>query len=183
MIITTLWMTPTIVSQYAEPGAESVDIRWDDSDNFSSMDYVDGRYVKTMGDLVHLNRYPKGDIITKSYYLKIQGYNFSNLDSMMNSITGIEIRITAKRAGRIMDETVALCINDELKGENNAGLLVDPVTYYGSDSFLWKTKGITVQEVMDPTFGSIVRFQGHLQWPHRDAMMLDCVEMRIHGTN
>jgi len=182
MDITTLWMTPTIVSQYAEPEAELIDVRWDDTDNFSSMDYVDGRYVKTVGDLVHLCRYPKGDIITKSYYLKIQGYNFSDLSSKINTITGVEARITAKRAGRIMDETVVLCVDNVAKGENHAGLLVDPVTYYGSATDLWKTKGITVEEAMNPNFGVIVRFQGHLQWPHRDGMLLDCVEMRIHGT-
>jgi hypothetical protein len=183
MDITTLWMTPSIVSQYAEPEAELVDVRWDDTDNFSSMNYVDGRYVKTVGDLVHISRSPKTDIITKSYYLKIQGYNFSNLSSIMSTITGVEARITAKRAGRIMDETVALCIEDTIKGENQAGLLLDPVTYYGSSDFLWKTKGITVDQVMDPTFGIIVSFQGHKEWPCRDFILLDCVEVRISGTN
>ena len=183
MDITTLWMKPTMVSQYAEPGAELIDVQWDDTDNFKSLNYVDGRFVKTVRDLLHISRSPKTDIIMKSYYLKIQGYNFSNLNSLINVITGVEVKITSNRSGRIMDETVGLCIDGDKKGENRAGLLVNPVTYYGSANDLWLTKGITLGQVMSPTFGVIVRFQAHLHWPCRDSMMLDCVEMRIHGTN
>ena len=170
------WTLPTQVFQYAELEAEDVHVRWTEIDNFYSLKHLDGKSVKTERDLLHIARDPKKDILEKTYFLRLTGFNFSNIP---NTIAGIEIKITMNRFGRITDDTVQLCLNNQLIGENRADLLLDPIKLYGNENDLWETH-VTKSDVENSTFGVILRFQSHPRWPHKNTPMIDSVQIRIH---
>jgi hypothetical protein len=83
------------------------------------------------------------------------------------------------RFGRITDDTVQLCLNNNEIGENRANLLLDPIKTYGSQNDLWETT-LTNSDVLNPTFGIILRFQSHPRWPHKSTPMIDSVQIRIN---
>lgn len=173
--MTTKWTPPTICSQYAEEGAEDFHISWDSS-SFSSIRSNNSNSLGTMGTLEHSARSPKTDVTNKTYFLKITGFNFTQLPT---TLSGIELRLTMNRGGRVTDETVSLCINDTLVGTNNADLDLNPLKVYGGEANLWDTN-LTIVDVTDPSFGVILRFKSHPQWPHRTGAFIDAVELRIH---
>jgi hypothetical protein len=173
----TNWITPTIFSQYAEPEAEQIHISWDDTNDFSPLLNIDSGSVGTTGTLYHIARSPKTDLTTKTYYLKLQGFNFTNLPE---TVSGIECKISADRRGRITDETIQLCLNDELIGENRATLNLDPIKIYGGNTDLWSTENLSMSNIQDPQFGVVIRFQSHPSFPHRDGAHINAVELRIH---
>lgn len=170
--MTTAWTNPTIIEQYSEPGAESVHISWKDEE-LIAVTSPDLESLGLNGTLTHIARSPKYDITNKTWFIRATGYNFINLPA---TISGIELRLTARRAGRITDETIQLCSNSVLIGENRANLSVDPTKVYGGSSDLWSASGITV----DATLGVVVRFQSHPHYPHKDSAYLQALELRIH---
>jgi hypothetical protein len=160
--MTTEWTSPTTFSQYAEEGAESVHVQWDD------------KLTSTNGCLEHIARSPKHDLRTKTYYLKATGFNFQNLP---DTISGVELRLSVKRRGRVTDETISLVINDQVS-ENRATLDLSPTKMYGSETDTWALS--MSLEDLNSEFGVLLRFQSHPQWPHKDAAFIDAVELRIH---
>jgi hypothetical protein len=56
---------------------------------------------------------------------------------------------------------------------------LSPVKVYGGEGDLWATQ-LTVNDIQDPTFGVLLRFQSHPHWPHKDSAMLDAVELQIY---
>lgn len=174
--MTTNWALPTIVEQYSESGAEDFHILWDSTDNFSPLLNLDGRSIKTSKDLLHIARDPRHDILQKTYYLKITGFNFYNVPS---TITGIEVKLTMKRFSRITDDTIQLTFDNLLIGENKANLNLDPIKIYGSQDDIWETN-LTASDVTNSSFGVILRFQSHPNWPHKNSALIDSVELRIH---
>lgn len=175
--MTTAWTNPTLITQYAEPGGEDMHLLWDDSNNFNELRNLDGHTVGTLKPLIHIARSPKLDVVNKTYYIRLTGYNFVNLPSV---VSGIELRLTANRGGRITDDTVQLCLNDDFFGDNNATLSLDPMKIYGGDTKLWGLKTIQVSDVQNPSFGITLRFRSHPSWPHKTPIDIDAVEMRIH---
>lgn len=175
--MTTAWTFPQTVSQYAETDAESVHISWQNIDNFSALKNLDLKSVGTVGNLEHIARSPKHDIKNKTWYLKAVGFNFVGLPA---AITGIEVRVSARRYGRVVDDTVQLCMNDQAIGENKAELTTLPTVVYGGTADIWELGSITPIEILDPTFGLLLRFQSHPNWPHRSPIYLDAIEIRIH---
>lgn len=170
----TLWTFPSKFFQYAEPGAEDIDAPWNESD------FLDSRLLdkKTLGitkQLYHISRSPKTDLTNHTYFLKITGFRFSNVPT---TITGIELSLIARRAGRIIDDTVQLCINNEAVGSNLATLTTDPEKIYGGDSNLWESN-LTVNDINE-NFGIILRFKAHPKWPHRDAIYIDSLKLRLY---
>lgn len=161
--MTTEWTNPATLLQYAEEGAESVHVPWDDT------------LTSTNGSLEHIARSPKRNIRTKTYYLKATGFNFQNLPE---TISGIELRLSVKRRGRVTDETISLVTNDQTS-ENRATLDLSPTKLYGGEADLWELRNLT-QEDLDSNFGILIRFQAHPQWPHKDPAFIDAVELRIH---
>jgi len=172
--MTTSWTLPTNVTQYAENGAESAHISWNYLDNLKDSD---NRSVHSNGTLSHIARSPKTDLRNKTYYIRATGFNFQNLPDI---ISGIEVKLNARRYGRATDDTIALCLNEETIGENHATLPISPIKIYGSPTNLWGTNSLTLSNVQDSSFGVIFRFQAHPNWPHRDPVLVDSVEMRIH---
>jgi len=161
--MTTPWTNPTTLTQYAEEGAESVHVQWDDS------------LRSTNGCLEHIARSPKHDLRTKTYYLKATGFNFQNLPA---TISGVELRLSVKRRGRVTDETISLVINDQVS-DNRATLDLAPTKLYGNETDMWAMRNLSI-EALDNNFGVLIRFQSHPNWPHKDPAFIDAVELRIH---
>jgi len=174
--MSTPWALPTNISQYAETGAEDSHVSWLEVDNFSAIKTLDLRSVKTSRDLVHIARDPRHDITEKTYYLKITNFNFYNLPQ---TLSGIELKISMNRFGRITDDAIHLCLNNEIIGENQASLILDPIKIYGNSTELWNTN-LTITDIQDPSFGCIIRFQSHPKWPHKCSAFIDAIEIRIH---
>jgi hypothetical protein len=174
--MTSNWALPTTIKQYAESGAEAAHISWLEIDGFSAIKHNDGRSIKTSRDLLHIARDPRQDILEKTYFLEVTGFRFESLPPI---ITGIEMRLTMNRFGRITDETVQLCLQDHRIGENQASLTTDPTKIFGNYDDLWNSD-LTIADVQDPTFGVLLRFQSHPRWPHRCGAMIDSIELRVH---
>ncbi len=174
--MTSNWALPRTISQYAEEGGESAHISWEEIDSFSSLKTLDGKSIKTTKDLVHIARDPKADIRQKTYFLKVTNFNFENVPSNIN---GIELRISMKRHGRITDETVQLTLNNQLVGSNQASLDLAPIKLFGGENLLWDST-LSTEDILNPTFGIILRFQSHPHWPHKSSPLIDAVELRIH---
>lgn len=170
------WALPRTIIQYAETGAEDSHISWLELDNFSNLKFKDGKHTKTVRDLLHIARDPKTDIKEKTYYLKLTNFNFENLP---DTLSGIELKITMNRFGRITDDTVQLVLNNNFIGDNAADLELNPIKIYGNSTTLWNTN-ITISDVLDNSFGVVLRFQSHPKWPHKSTPLIDSVEIRIH---
>lgn len=171
------WYNPQTISQYAEQGGENLHITWDDSTNFASLKVANGTSVGTTTDLVHISRSPKPDITNKTYYLKCTNFKFSNLST---TISGIECKITSRPSGRVTDDTVNLIYNDQLIGENQATLDINPIKLYGGPDSLWGLSSVESATIMDQSFGILLRYKSHPSWPHSDPMDLISVQLRIY---
>lgn len=171
--MTTNWTLPSIIEQYAEPGGEDAHISWV---NFSGLASLDGKSTKTSRDLTHIAVDERHDLTNKTYYLKLTNFNFTRLPE---TLSGIEVRVSMNRGGRITDETVQLCINNNLIGDNQASLEMSPIKIYGSDASKWNTQ-LTMNDIQNSTFGVVIRFQSHPRWPHKSSPLIDAVELRIH---
>ena len=174
--MTTEWTLPNTVTQYAELGGEDAHVSWLEVDNFSSLKGVDSKSVRTTRDLLHIAREPRHDTTEKTYYLKITNFNFTRLPQ---TLSGIELKISMNRVGRITDETVQLCLNNDLKGLNHATRDLNLIKVYGSETDMWETN-LNMQDIQNPSFGIILRFQSHPSWPHKSTPLVDSVELRIH---
>ena len=174
--MTTPWTSPTTIIQYSETGAENVHISWFDQDNFSALLNQNGRFVSTTAPLLHIARQPRNDITMKTWYLQCTGYNFSNLP---DTISGVAMRLTMNRGGRITDETVQLSYQNNAIGLNKANLGLDPQQTYGGMTDIWEIADIDASMIQDPSFGVVLRFQSHPMWPHRTAPGIDAVELQI----
>lgn len=172
----TSWTNPTQITQYCEPGAENIHIPWDDSNGFSNLKSNDSSSVTTNGTLYHIARSPKTDRTTKTFFIKATGYNFTNLPDV---ISGVELRFTGNRRGRITDDTIQLCYNGELIGENQANAEIDTTKLYGGNTNLWGVE-LTKDMVNDSSFGVVIRLKSHPKWPHRDGAFINSLELLIH---
>lgn len=175
--MTSNWALPRNISQYAEEGAENLHIPWLDVGNFYSLKHLDGRSIRTSQDLVHIARDPRSDITQKTYFLKITNFNFLNLPA---TVSGIELRLTSNRSGRITDDTIQLILNDQPIGDNQADLNLDTKKIYGGQTEMWNTTNLTLANIQDSSFGILLRFKSHPRWPHKCSPFIDTVELRIH---
>jgi hypothetical protein len=172
--MTTAWTLPSQIEQYAETDAESVDISWDHIDNIKSLD---NRSAQSTGNLIHTARSPKLDIKNKTYFIRATGFNFQNLP---DTVSGIEVRLNARRYGRATDDTIELCLDGLPLGENQATRDILPQKIYGSETSIWNAESISISDVQNNTFGVVIRFRAHPDWPHKDPVLIDSVEIRIH---
>ena len=178
--MTTPWTSPTTFIQYAEPGAEAEHISWFDQNGFSDLRNPNGRFISTSQPLMHIARQPRNDITMKTWYLQCTGYNFSNLPEV---ISGITVKLSMNRGGRIADETIQLTYQGNSLGDNLASSAfsmatqtssLEPVTFYNGS-----IDGINLPILQDPSFGVTLRFQSHPYWPHKTSPGIDCVELQI----
>jgi hypothetical protein len=174
--MTSNWALPTNIIQYSEEGAGDAHVSWQEVNGFSSLKSDDGKSIKTSSDLVHIAREPRHDITQKTYFLRITGFDFVNLPAVLS---GIEMKLTMNRFGRITDDTVQLCINNTLVGENMATLDLNPIKIYGSRADMWDSN-LTISDVLNSSFGITLRFKSHPRWPHKSSAMIDSVQVRVY---
>jgi hypothetical protein len=174
--MTTNWTLPRTITQYAETGGEDAHVSWLEVNDFHGLKNLDGKSVRTTRDLIHIAREPRHDIKEKTYYLKLTNFNFVNLPA---TLSGIELKLSMNRVGRITDETIQLCRNDDLVGDNHASLNLDLIKIYGSETDNWNTN-LTMSDIQNSSFGVVIRFQSHPNWPHKSSPLIDAVELRIH---
>ncbi len=170
--MSTNWTFPTSITQYTEDESH---IAWKE-ENFHNIKSPSGRLVTTNGTLLHIARSPRNDITMKTFFLKATGFNFQNLPQ---TISGIECRLTTNRGGRIVDDTIQLCYQDSLIGDNRANSKLDPIQVYGNNADLWNANA-TLDMVQNSSFGVVLRFRSHPSWPHRTAAAIDTVELQIY---
>lgn len=170
------WALPRTITQYSETGAEDSHVSWLEVDSFSSLKFKDGKHTRTNRDLLHIARDPKTDIKEKTWFLKLTNYNFENIPTI---ISGIELKLTMNRFGRITDDTIKLTSNGNEIGNNLADLDLQPIKIYGNSTELWNIN-LSVTNIINSTFGVILRFQSHPRWPHKSSPLIDTVEIRLH---
>jgi hypothetical protein len=170
--MSSFWTIPNNFFQYSD---SETDIPWNE-EKFQEMRNFDKKSLNLNGEIYHIAMSPKNDIKNQTYFLKVTDFKFSNLPTQL---TGIELKLTTKKFGRIVDDTIQLCIADKIIGENKATLEVNPVTIYGSFNDLWNTN-LSIDDIKNKDFGVVLKFKAHPFWPHKNGMFIDAVEMRIH---
>lgn len=173
-MMTTNWTLPSLVTQYAEDESH---IPWNEVDDFSAIKTMNGKGTSTASPLLHIARQPRNDIKMKTHFLKATGFNFINLP---DTISGITCKVTMNRHGRIADETVQLTYNGELIGENYATTNLNPISVYGGEADKWKITDINTTMIQDSSFGIVLRFRSHPQWPHSTTPTLYSIELQVH---
>jgi hypothetical protein len=173
--MTTNWALPSNIEQYSESGAENIHISWLDLNNFENIKINNGKSIKLIDNLKHIARDPRHDITDKTYYLKCTNFNFTNVPSIIN---GIEVKLTMNRSGRVTDDTVQLCLNGNLIGDNQASLDLSPIKIYGGNNDLWNTT-LSSTDIQNVTFGIILRFKSHPNWPHSSNALIDAIEIKV----
>ena len=83
------------------------------------------------------------------------------------------------RVGRITDETIQLCLNNDFIGLNQASADLGLIKTYGGEADMWGTN-LTMQDIQNLSFGIVLRSQSHPKWPHKSTPLIDSVELRIH---
>ena len=179
--MTTSWTRPSTIRQYAE--AET-NIAWHDA-HFYELQSAGVGSLETVAPLLHIARSPKTDLIFKTNYLELTGFNFTGIPT---TISGISAVISMDRGGRIIDETIQLTYQGELIGTNRPAGIMDPitgasllapVTNYGGVNDTWEIKNLTLDMVTDPSFGITLRYQSHPHWPHRTTPALRSIQLQI----
>lgn len=174
--MSTNWALPATVQQYAESGADDIHISWLNYDDFNNIKTKNGKSVRLTKDLQHIARDPKHDLKNKTYFLKCTNFNFVNLPSVIN---GIELKITANRFGRVTDDTIQLCLDENLIGANKASLDLSLIKTYGGTDDIWNTN-LQIADLQNSTFGVILRFRSHPDWPHSSNVLIDAIEIKVH---
>jgi len=175
--------TPTVVTQYADNS--EVDIAWDN--NLPLLTTRGKTSISTVKPLLHIARSPKYDLIYNTWYVQLTGFNF---DSIPDTISDISLTVEMNRGGRIADDTIQLCYQGELIGENQAQpafittvsqneSLLHPTTTYSGDLTKWKVTNLTSDMIQDPSFGITLRYKSHPAWPHKTFPVLYAVSLQI----
>ena len=141
-----------------------------------------GRRWQTEGLLFHRSNPACGDLVNKTQALLFK-FNITNAPDI---ISGLELRIVAQRNGRATDEQIQLSYQDQAIGANNFNYITDEEgrislhndTTYGGPTDTWGTT-LTPQIVQDPSFGVLLKFQGHPYYPHNSNMYLDRVLLTV----
>jgi len=172
---------PNTVIQYAEE--ENLQVQWQ-PDYLNVLTVSGPSSLTTVKPLMHIARSPKYDITDTTWFLRATGFNFTNIP---NQISNISLSIKMNRGGRISDDTIQLCYQDQLIGENQSFPAVNtqgysslsPVSVYSGDLNKWKVPDLTSSMVMDSSFGIVLRYRSHPNWPHKIAPILYAVELQI----
>lgn len=178
--MSTQWFFPTTITQEAEFDRH---IPWNiDQESFLFTDF-NTNFLTTTKPLIHISNPTAGDIRTKTWYLYLTNFNFSNLP---DTISGIEVQLNVKR-GRVVEDTVQLMSNGTLIGDNQVYYSQDaehhikiiPNPVYGGSEDTWGVDSL-VPGMLDSSFGLCLRFQSHPYYPHNEAPLLQNVSMRIY---
>ena len=163
----TEWFSPTTISQYAE---SDIHVPWQGIDT----DPLDVNAVRTTKDLLHISNMLANDLRMKTNYLVVTGFNWWNLP---DTISGIEVKIHIDRVGRITDDTIQL-YNGAGFSDNKANKDLSHLKTYGGEADLWGLTSIEPNDLND-TFGLLLRYQSHPNWPHRSTPNMRYIQIRV----
>jgi len=171
---------PSLIAQSSS--APEQEIGWTSTPT-SSLNYLLNSRWKTVDVLSHLSNPATGDIRNKTWALTCTGFNIP----LLNEINGIQLTVVGQRNGRIVDEIIQLTYQGQAIGNNNfyyitdseGHLLLTNETTYGGTTDMWGTT-LTPEQLTDPTFGVILKFQSHPYYPHRCGMFLDSVSLTVY---
>lgn len=141
-----------------------------------------GRF-QTADLLFHRSNPACGDLTNSTQSLLFK----FNITDVPETISGLELRVIAQRNGRATDSQIQLSYQDQPIGNNNFQYMTDeegrlPLhndTTYGSSTDNWGAT-LTPEILQDPTFGVILKFQGHPYYPHSSGMFLDSVSLTVY---
>lgn len=141
-----------------------------------------GRW-QTDGELFHRSNPASGDLVNRTQALIVK----FNITDVPDVISGVELRILTQRNGRATDEQIQLSYQDQPIGNNNFQYMTNedghlPLyndTTYGGPTDLWGAE-LTPEILQDPSFGVILKFQGHPYYPHSSGLFIDAVSLTIY---
>jgi hypothetical protein len=183
----TQYYVPRTVVQYAE--YPDVNVSW--TNNFNDATVIDQpeynlanpntgagdrNVLTTVKPLQHIPNSGRGAVLDKTFYLKCSNFEF---DVAPNNITGVAVELHTQRNGRVVDDTVAFMLNNEVISENRTNLASiregrvrnNNVQTYGGDGDTWGMT-LTPELFADPTFSLLIRFSSNPLYPHRDGMQI-----------
>ena len=188
------YFVPTVITQYAEYPDQNIswtnNIR--DKTVIDQLDYNlanpdtgagDKNIITTIKPLQHIPNSSRGAILDKTYYLKC----LFDMTSLPEEITGFTVEIHAQRNGRVVDDTVAFILNDQVISENKTNLSTreyghirnNNIQIYGGEFDKWGME-ITQDMALDPSFGLLLRFGSNPMYPHRDGMQIYKILLTVH---
>lgn len=173
--------TPNNVEQVSDNPDDEIAWRSTPSTNIGYL--LNSRWA-TVRQLTHLSNPACGDIGSQTYSLICTSFNMTELP---DEITGISLKITGQRNGRVVDQQVQLTYQGQPVGDNKVDyetdseghiLLLNDTTYGGPEDF-WGAE-ITREMLQDSSFGVILKFQNHPFYPHSCGMFLDSVSITVY---
>ena len=171
--MTTNWAFAGTIIQEAEVEQHA---RWRGEDTgFSGIKSDLYGAINTETDLCHIANPTVNDRRTKTYYLYLTNFALTNIP---DTISGVELLVAMNRKGRITDETIQLRYDNEFIGRNMADYKLDQTKVFGSETDTWSAE-LTPEIISSPLFGVGIRFQSHLNWPHKDSPMINYVKLRV----
>jgi hypothetical protein len=118
----TQYYVPKTVVQYAE--YPDVNVSWTnnikddaviDQPDYNLVDPNTGagdrNVLTTVKPLQHIPNSGRGAVLDKTFYLKCSNFEF---DVAPNNITGVAVELHTQRNGRVVDDTVAFMLNNEV---------------------------------------------------------------------
>lgn len=138
----------------------------------------------TVKPLVHISNPACGDIGSQTVSLVCTNLNATELPDV---ITGISLRVSGQRNGRVVDKQIQLTYQGNTIGENKVDYETDSEghiflsndTTYGGETDLWGVE-LTKEMIQDPSFGVILKFQNHPFYPHSCGMLLETVSITVY---
>ena len=150
----------------------------------TNIGFLAGSRWSTVRDLKHISNPATGDLRNKTWALTCTNFQ---MQSLPDTISGLQLNVSAQRNGRIVDEIIQLTYQGTAFGNNNfvyktdneGNLTILNDSVYGGPEDLWGFS-LTPAILQDPSFGVILKFQSHPYYPHSSGMMLDSVSLTVY---
>jgi hypothetical protein len=144
---------------------------------------ITGKRFQTDGNLFHIANPASGDLVNSTQSLLFK-FNITEAPAV---ISGLELRVMTQRNGRATDKQIQLSFQDQPIGNNNFKYITDEEGHlplhndatYGGPTDTWGAS-LTPEMIQDPSFGVILKFQGHPYYPHSSGMFIDSVALTVY---
>ncbi len=176
----TNWHIPFNVTQHAE---YEKNIQWQRGPNNFDLN-LGVAPIQTVREILYISNDGHAPLREKTWFIHFTDFRIENVPE---TISGLTVRTTLRRKGRILDETVMLRHNDVVIGENKINYRLDDmnhvpvnnITEYGGTLDTWNAN-LTKAMIEDSSFGVTLRLQSHLFYPHKETCIIDKVEIRVY---
>jgi hypothetical protein len=138
---------------------------------------------RTVQDLKHRSNPATGDIVDSTWSLYLTDFGIQE-----TNILGLKFHLVAQRNGRIVDQTIQLCYQNQLIGVNKVDYTTDteghlPLsndTAYGGPEDVWGVSDLG-SKITDPSFGIVIKFQSHPYYPHSCGLRIDQMSLTVYS--